>query len=113
MTLSEIQKKAFRYAKVRSVKEDIESPFDIVAMCRHATGEIFEVIDAWTKWRYVCENGGDFNEMRQGQDAYADEIADVIMCMLIIAQVERVDVQSALEKCLLQNRKRALEERNE
>ncbi len=105
MTLNEVAQKAFGYAEKRAKNEGLENPLDVIAMCRHASGELFEVIDAFNRLQCVqCSLEEDYDE---GKVAFADEIADVIMCALIIAAGQGVDVQSALEKCLEKNRQRA------
>lgn len=112
--VNEIAKKAFSYANKRAFSEDLESPCDVIGMCRHASSELFEVIDAYNKWSeyyfdeshkavFTKENIG----VVKCKVAFADEISDVIMCMLIIAKAQGVDIEKALEKCLEKNRQRA------
>ncbi len=109
MNINDVAKKAFAYARQRQVKEGIESPSDIVAMCRHASSELFEVIDAYKKWQAkACSPNVFFDkDVNSAKSAFADEVADVIMCGLIMASAQGVDIEAALEKCLEKNRKRA------
>jgi NTP pyrophosphatase (non-canonical NTP hydrolase) len=109
MTLNEIAQKAVMYANKRASIEGLESPYDVLGMCRHTSSELFEVIDAYERW--LDSKALDFLRNTSGvenyQEAFSDEIADVIMCALIIAAGQGVDVEKALEKCLEKNRKRA------
>jgi len=114
MNINDMAQKAFVYARQRQVKEGIESPSDVVAMCRHASSELFEVIDAFNKWGEYHFDGSHkaaFTQENIGvikcKAAFADEIADVIMCGLIMASAQGVNIEAALEKCLEKNRKRA------
>ena len=109
MNINNVARKAFVYARQRQVKEGIESPSDVVAMCRHASSELFEVIDAYKGWQAKACNPNVFfdKDVDSAKSAFADEVADVIMCGLIMASAQGVDIEAALEKCLEKNRKRA------
>ena len=109
MNINDMARKAFAYARQRQVKEGIESPSDIVAMCRHASSELFEVIDAYKGWQAKACNPNVFfdKDVNSAKSVFAGEIADVIMCCLIVASAQGVDIEAALEKCLEKNRKRA------
>lgn len=107
MNINEIAKTAVMYANKRAEKEGLESPYDVVGMCRHTSSELFEVIDAFNRWQCVQCSLEDYDDCDEEKDAFSDEIADVIMCALIIASGQGVDVEKALEKCLDKNRRRA------
>ena len=48
-------------------------------------------------------------DVDSAKSAFADEVADVIMCGLIMASAQGVDIEAALLACLEKNRKRAVE----
>jgi NTP pyrophosphatase (non-canonical NTP hydrolase) len=107
VNINEIAQKAVMYANKRASIEGLESPYDVLGMCRHTSSELFEVIDAFTRWQCVQCSLEDYEDCEEEKTAFTDEIADVIMCALIIAAGQGVDVEKALEKCLEKNRKRA------
>ena len=94
---------AYRVAVIREATEGLESPKDTVAMMRHCVNETFEVIDAYRN-SDVLDSNYDDDELKE---AFADELADVIMCCLIVAHAQGVDIEDALNKCYAKNKARA------
>lgn len=94
---------AYEVAKKRAAMEELESPDDTVAMMRHCVNETFEVIDAYIDWQ-SWENESELGEVKE---AFAWELADVIMCCLIVAHAQGVDIEDALNKCYAKNKARA------
>ena len=107
MNINTIAKHAFVYAEKRAAKEGLEDPRDVMGMCSHARSELFEVAEAYLRVKACSLTCCDDVELKKYKEAFADEIADVIMCMLIVAKGQHIDVKKALACCLEKNRKRA------
>ena len=114
MNINDMAEKAYEIAVKRAQKGQIEDPCDTEAMLKHCAGEVVEATIAYKDWDevgrlsdYDCAvekiNRIDENAHR----FFAGEIADVIMCCLIVAKNANIDIEAALEKCLEKNRKRA------
>lgn len=71
---------------------------DTRSMLKHCATEVVETTEAYTNStiRYGCIN-------RQ----FADELADIICCVLIIAGREGIDIEKAVNGCIEKNRRRA------
>ena len=67
-------------------------------MLKHCATEVIEAMEAYTLSmpRYGCIN-----------QQFADELADIICCVLIIAGQEVIDIEKAITRCIEKNRKRA------
>lgn len=99
--LNFISKIALEYSKAREKNGTVEKG-STLNLLKHCAGEIIEAQNARDKW--IC-GGGDFDS--EEKQKYAAELADVIMCILIIAAQENIDVEEAIKNCLEKNRKRA------
>ena len=91
MDLNGLAKEAFEIAKARGQKTDA------LSCLKHCSGELVEATEAYNNWTF---NIGDDVQ-------FADELADVIMCILTLSASENIDIEKALLKCLEKNRKRA------
>lgn len=71
---------------------------DTRSMLKHCATEVIEAMEAYTNAivRYGCVN-----------QQFADELADVICCVLIIAGKEQIDIEKAVLNCIEKNRRRA------
>ena len=99
--LNSISKISLEYSKAREKNGSVEKG-SILNLLKHCAGEIIEAQEARDKW---ILGGGDFDSKEK--EDYAAELADVIMCVLIISAHENIDIEEALKACLDKNRKRA------
>lgn len=67
-------------------------------MLKHCATEVVEAMEAYTlsMTRYGCID-----------QQFADELADIICCVLIIAGQEVIDIEKAVNGCIEKNRRRA------
>ncbi len=116
MDINDLAEKAYEIAVKRAQKGQIEDPCDTEAMLKHCAGEVVEATIAYKDWDevgrlsdYDCavKKINRIDEIAHRFTDFAREIADVIMCCLIVAKNENIDIEVALEKCLEKNRKRA------
>lgn len=99
--LNFISKIAFEYSKAREKNGSVEKG-STLNLLKHCAMEVIEATDAYT---ILCKSAID-DEYKQKKD-FSSELADVIMCILIIAAQENLDIEEALKDCLEKNRKRA------
>ena len=99
--LNFISKVALEYSKAREKNGSVEKG-STLNLLKHCAMEVVEATDAYT---ILCKSAID-DEYKQKKD-FSSELADVIMCILIIAAQENIDVEEALKDCLEKNRKRA------
>lgn len=99
--LNFISKIAFEYSKAREKNGSVEKG-STLNLLKHCAMEVVEATDAYT---ILCKSAID-DEFKQRKD-FSSELADVIMCILIIAAQENLDIEEALKDCLEKNRKRA------
>lgn len=69
---------------------------DTRSMLKHCSTEVVEAMEAYTKWvAYSSKN------------QFESELADIIVCCLIIAGNEEIDIENAIKDCIEKNHKRA------
>lgn len=95
--LNSLCKTAFEIAKARH-KNGGHIKADTLSMIKHCATEVIEATEAYTNSmiRY-----GSINQQ------FADELADIICCVLIIAGREEIDIEKAVNGCIEKNRRRA------
>ena len=92
MDLNKASFRACEIAKKRGLKE---TAFDIL---KHCAGEVLEANEAYNNWSFI-----DKDNLKQ---AFEDELADVIMCILSLCGAENIDIEKALERCFIKNEQR-------
>lgn len=65
---------------------------------KHCAGEVVEAVSEYNNWTISQDEGG--------RERFALELADVIMCALLAADAEGVDIEKALAVCLGKNIRR-------
>ena len=95
--LNSLCKTAFENAKARQ-KNGSNVNVYTPNMLKHCATEVIEAMEAYTNSmiRY-----GSINQQ------FADKLADIICCVLIIAGREEIDIEKAVNVCIEKNRKRA------
>ena len=91
--LNNIARQSLKIAEHRKQKTDA------LSCIKHCAGEIAEVTQAIDNYQScVCE---------ETEKQMADEISDVIMCMLTLSAEMGINIEQAILNCLEKNRKRA------
>lgn len=95
--LNELCKVAIANAEQRQ-KNGGHIKADTRSMLKHCATEVVEATEAYTN-----------STIRYGiiNQQFADELADIICCVLIIAGREEIDIEQAITDCIEKNRKRA------
>lgn len=90
---------ALKIAKQRAKRE--AKRFDSIELLKHAAGEVIEATEAYN-------NYFNYSEDHYKKDL-AGELADIITCTLIVAAMNRIDIEDALRQCQIKNYNRAKE----
>lgn len=91
--LNNIARQSLKIAEYRKLETDA------LSCIKHCAGEIAEATQAVDNYQScVCE---------ETEKQMADEISDVIMCMLTLSAEMGINIEQAILNCLEKNRKRA------
>lgn len=100
--LNEMSKMAYDAAEKRYQQGAFgKKKNNVPNLLKHCAGEVVESAQAYSEW---VNNPLDFDEMKE---EFISELADVIMCILIAAAIENIDIEKALTECLEKNIARA------
>ena len=97
LNLNYLCKMAYENAKKRAEYEPTIR-IDVRNTLKHCAGEIVEATDA-----YIYYNG---NKNGTTKAVFADELADIVCCVLNICGHEDIDLELALTKCMEKNYRR-------
>lgn len=98
LDLNELCKMAYENTCKRAEHEpDIK--MGTMEALKHCAGEVVEATDA-----YIYYNG---NKKGTTKAVFADELADIICCVLTICGDEGIDIEYALTMCMEKNANRA------
>lgn len=98
INLNELASQAYITAKKRE-KNGANIKTDPMSMLKHCATEVIEATEAYCN--YICELTDKHEEM------FENEIADIIICCLIIAGYPMFDIEKALNRVMEKNRLRA------
>ena len=96
--LNKLSKQAYEVAKRRE-SNGAKIKADTISMLKHCAGEVMEATEAYCD--YVYEMTTEFEEKFQ------DEIADIIVCCLIVSGYMQFDIEKAINRVMEKNRLRA------
>lgn len=82
-------------------KRNIE-PVTVINLIKHCADEVVECAEA-----YMKTNFSDKFLLEESYKDFIGELSDIIMCALIIAGLEEIDIEQALKNCLKKNKARA------
>ena len=99
MNLNEAAENAYKSALQR---QHNGADVKIAEILKHCAGEVIEAQEARDNW-IAC--GGDYEA--QEKDDYAKELADVIICALIAAKRDGIDIERAVNEKMQINAQRA------
>lgn len=91
----EIAEKRYQHGAFGKHKNNVPN------LLKHCAGEVVEAAQAYSEW---VDNTLEFDELKE---EFMSELADVIMCILIAAAIENIDIEKALTVCLEKNMARA------
>ena len=75
-------------------------------LLKHCAGEVVEAMNAFDDWQENLKFGADWNK-ETSKEKFVGELADIIMCALIVAGKMNLDIESAIVACGEKNYKRA------
>ena len=96
--LNKLSKQAYIVAKKRELN-GAKIKADTISMLKHSASEVVEATEAYCD--FVYEMTDEFEEKFQ------NEVADIIVCCLIISGYMKFDIESALNRVMEKNRLRA------
>lgn len=95
---------AYENAKKRAEHEPTIK-IDPVSTIKHCAGEVVEAGEALTFYA-ICKQGSS-EAINDTKETFANELADIICCVLTICGHENIDIEFALTKCMEKNANRA------
>ena len=98
MDLNEVSLWAFEISKKRNQYKGDGN--DTIRALKHCAGEVVEAVGAYDDWSLLD------SPIDRKQD-FADELADVIICILSISGSEKIDIEQAISRKMLINEGRA------
>ena len=96
--LNKLSKEAYSIAK----KRELNGAFiqtEPMAILKHCTGEVIEAVEAYCDY---CKSVNSDN-----LEKFENEIADIIVCCLIVSGYSMIDIEKALNRVMEKNRLRA------
>lgn len=91
MKLKDIASECYTIARERADKKQAPNPDNTILMFKHLAGEVIEATDAYNL----------------GEQAFSEELSDVIIDTLIIAESCRINIYDAIQKKIKKNKERA------
>ena len=76
-----------------------------LAMLKHCATEVVEATEAYSKIKYFPQLN--LNEQEIEKEHFAEELADIIACVLITSDFLGIDIEKALRECYEKNKARA------
>ena len=76
-----------------------------LAMLKHCATEVVEATEAYSKIKYFPQLN--LNEQEIEKEHFAEELADIIACVLITSDCLGIDIEKALRECYEKNKARA------
>ena len=90
------------YTAEKRMKNGANIKTDTFAMLKHCATEVIEATEAYVMHKHLTDV-----TYTRAKEHFASELADVIMCCLIIAGKEGIDIEEALLKVAEKNKARA------
>lgn len=105
MGMTDDCRRAFEIARGRGL-----SP-DTLEALKHCVGEVLEAVEAYARYKGTHErfygSRVDFvRELERQRQAFAGELADVVMCVYSVCGKEGIDLGKALDECFQKNEAR-------
>lgn len=104
--LNKVSTLALDIAKARKVDE-VDKPGGTVRLLKHCAGEVVEAADAYREYMNALECVEDEDERALvSVSPFALELADVVMCCLIMAELNSIDMERAILDCVEKNKRK-------
>lgn len=104
--VNEIAQKAYTTALKRFKSGNCKTnPHDTIAMLKHCVEEVIEVTEAYINWQ-LCDGDCSTQIYADEKFDFAIELMDVVVCALITAHYNGIDVEKVLNDCMVKNVKR-------
>lgn len=91
LDLNYLCKMSLENAKKRA-EHETAIRLSVIGTLKHCAGEVIEATEAYMRFL--------------PKEAFADELADIVCCVLTICGRENIDIELALTKCMEKNFKR-------
>lgn len=106
LDLNKLSAFALNIAKERKVDE-VDKPGGTVRLLKHCAGEVVEAADAYREYVNTLECVEDEDERTLvSVRPFALELADVVICCLIVSELNGIDMERALLDCVEKNERR-------
>ena len=96
--LNKLSKQAYEVAQKRE-SNGANIKADTISMLKHCAGEVMEATEAYCDFVYEMTD--------EYEGKFQDEVADIMVCCLIISGYMNFDIESALNRVMEKNRLRA------
>ena len=93
LNINDIAEQARTLAQRRGYKTDVFS------CLKHCVGEVAEAVEANTVYNKTGE--------KADQSHLAEELADIIICVLTASAEEEIDIEKAINEAMMKNARRA------
>lgn len=93
LNINDLAKQAHTLTEKRGYKTDVSS------CLKHCAGEVTEAVEANTVYNKTGE--------KADQNHLAEELADIIICVLTASAEEEIDIERAVNEAMLKNARRA------
>lgn len=96
--LNKLSKQAYEVAQRRE-SNGANIKADTISMLKHCAGEVMEATEAYCDFVYEMTD--------EYEEKFQDEVADIMVCCLIISGYMKFDIELALNRVMEKNRLRA------
>lgn len=105
--LNELAEQAYITAHQRKLNGAKIDPDSVISMLKHCVGEVVEATEAYCNYCETLNHDSLQSFEDEWFEDYKNELADIIICCLIIAGKRSIDIESALNRVMDKNKKRA------
>ena len=101
--LNELAEQAYITAHQRKLNGAKIDPDSVISMLKHCVGEVVEATECYSALSMLdCNLDSILHKIE-----FENELADIMTCCLIIAGKRNIDIESALNRVMEKNKKRA------
>jgi NTP pyrophosphatase (non-canonical NTP hydrolase) len=100
MKLKDIASECYKIARERADKKQAPNPDNTILMFKHLAGEVIEATNAYNLIEVT-------DACNLGEQDFFEELSDVIIDTLIIAESCRINIYDAIQKKIKKNKERA------
>lgn len=104
--LNKLSKESYIVAKKRELN-GAKIKADTISMLKHCATEVIEAAEAFLNYKEALNFIDDSVIVDECQQDFENEIADIIVCCLIISGYSMIDIEKAVNRVMEKNRLRA------